>query len=43
VKHSNAVTSSFTVNGISYKSVNEEDRQQCFYIVLNTQDAVSQL
>jgi len=43
VKHSNAVISSFKVNGILHKSVTEEDRQQCCYIVLNTQDALSQL
>jgi len=45
VKHSNAVISSFTVNGILYKCVTGEDRQQCCccYVVLNTQDAVSQL
>jgi len=44
VKHSNAVISSFAVNGILYKCVTGEDRQQCCcYVVLNTQDAVSQL
>jgi len=43
VKHSNAVISSFTVNGILHKSVTGEDKQLCCYIVLNTQDAVSQL
>jgi hypothetical protein len=43
VKHSNAVISSFIVNGILHKSVTGEDKQQCCYIVLNTQDAVSQL
>ena len=43
MKHSNAVISSFTVNGILYKCVTAEERQQCCYIVLNTQDTVSQL
>jgi hypothetical protein len=31
------------VNGILHKSVTGEDKQLCCYIVLNTQDAVSQL
>jgi hypothetical protein len=41
VKHSNAVTGSFKVNGVSYESVTEQDRQQCFYIAFNTQGAGS--